>query len=178
MGARVRSDTHYATLRTLQNLEAFASLTWYRHPRHSEKKGASMAFEVFDKRNAPLAKSPSITIQRRGIFSINKAAHKLMGEAETVELLYDRENRVIGLRPSAASPHAYAIRQQASRDTGQAILSATAFTQYYDIDTSVSRRWEPYLEDGILCINLAGPSTEVHGNRAKKRTASAQEADA
>jgi hypothetical protein len=125
-----------------------------------------MGFEVFDKRNAPLAKSPSVTIQRRGIFSINKAAHKLINEAETVELLFDRENQVIGLRPAEVSPHAYAIRKSA-RESGQAILSATAFTQYYEIDTSVSRRWEPRLNEGVLCIDLRGHSTEVRGNRSK-----------
>lgn len=127
-----------------------------------------MAFEVFDKRNAPLAKSPSITIQKRGIFSINKAAHRLIGEADTVELLYDKENRIIGLRPAEVSPHAYAVRTQSHREGAQAILSGSAFTQYYDIDTSVSRRWEPYMEGGILCIDLKGASTEVRGNRAKK----------
>jgi len=129
-----------------------------------------MPFEVFDKRNAPLAKSPSVTIQKRGIFSINKTAHKMIGEAETVELLFDKENQVIGLRPANMSPNAYAIRPQSARATGQAILSATAFTQYYDIDTSVSRRWEPSVKDGILCIDLKGPSAEVRGNRAKKQT--------
>jgi hypothetical protein len=128
-----------------------------------------MPFEVFDKRNAPLAKSPSVTIQKRGIFSINKTAHKMIDEAETVELLFDKENQIIGLRPTNMSPNAYAIRPQTARATGQAILSATAFTQYYEIDTSVSRRWEPSVEDGILCIHLKGPSTEVHGNRTKKQ---------
>jgi hypothetical protein len=127
-----------------------------------------MAFEVFDKRNAPLAKSPSITIQKRGIFSINKTAHKMIGEADTVELLYDKENQIIGLRPARMSPHAYAIRSQTNRDGGQAILSGSAFTQYYGIDTSVSRRWEPRMDGDILCIDLTGPSTEVHGNRGKK----------
>lgn len=127
-----------------------------------------MPFEVFDRRNAPLAKAPSITIQKRGIFSINKAAHKLIGAPETVELLFDKENQVIGLRPTAMSPNAYAIRPQSSRESGQAILSATAFTQYYDIDTTVSRRWQPYVEGDVLCIDLKGASTEVRGNRAKK----------
>ena len=127
-----------------------------------------MAFEVFDKRKAPLAKSPSVTIQKRGIFSLNKAAHKLIGEPETVELLFDRENLVIGLRASEVSGHAYAIRPQTARDNGQVILSATAFTQYYDIDTTVSRRWEPYEKDGILCIDLKSHSVEVRGNRSKK----------
>jgi hypothetical protein len=127
-----------------------------------------MPFEVFDKRNAPLAKSPSVTIQKRGVFSINRAAHRLIGEAETVELLFDRDNQIIALRPSKSSPHAYAIRPQSARDSGQVILSATAFTQYYGLDTTVSRRWEPYEQDGMLCIDLKGHSIEIRGNRSRR----------
>jgi hypothetical protein len=126
-----------------------------------------MPFEVFDKRMAPLAKAPSVTIQKRGIFSINKAAHKLVGEPETVELLFDKDAEIIAMRPSNES-HAYAIRPQSARDTGQVILSATAFTQYFDIDTVVSRRFKPYVEDGMLCIDLKGASVEVVGNRSKR----------
>lgn len=125
-----------------------------------------MGFEVFDKRMAPLTKAPSVTIQKRGIFSINQTAHKLIGNAETVELLFDKDNKVIALRPSN-EPHAYSLRSQSSRDTGQMILSATAFTQYYEIDTSVSRRYKPYEQDGMLCIDLNGPSAVVRGNRSK-----------
>lgn len=126
-----------------------------------------MPFEVFDKRMAPLAKAPSVTIQRRGIFSFNKAAHKLIGEPATVELLYDADRQVIALRASAEA-HAYNLRSQSARDTGQVILSATAFTQYYGIDTSVSRRFKPYEQDGMLCIELSGPSVVVAGNRSKR----------
>ncbi|MCE0459637.1 hypothetical protein [Curtobacterium flaccumfaciens] len=127
-----------------------------------------MPFELFDKRNAPLAKAPSVTIQKRGIFSISKAAHKLIGETATVELLFDKENQIIAMRPSEPSPHAYAIRAQSERAGAQVVLSATAFTQYYNIDTTVSRRYEPYMADDMLCINLAGPSAIVRGNRAAK----------
>ncbi|WP_068483811.1 hypothetical protein [Pseudoclavibacter helvolus] len=128
-----------------------------------------MPFEVFNKRNAPLAKAPSITIQKRGIFSINKAAHNLIGSADTVELLYDRDERIIGIRPAEMSPNAYQIRPQSQqRDSGQSILSATAFTQFYEVDTTITRRWQPYVEDGVLCIDLKGPSAEVRGNRAKR----------
>lgn len=124
-----------------------------------------MAFEVFNKRVAPLGKEPSVTIQKRGIFSFNGAAHKLIDNAETVELLFDRENNIIGIRPATASPNAYQIRNQSKSRTGLTLLSASAFTQYYGIDTSVSRRWRPTLKDGILCIDLNGDSAEVHGNR-------------
>lgn len=126
-----------------------------------------MPFEVFDKRMSPLAKAPSVTIQKRGIFSINKAAHRLIGEPETLELLFDKEDQVIALR-SSSEAHAYKLRPQSARDTGQVVLAATAFTQYFDIDTTVSRRWTPYEQDGMLCIDLKGKSVEVRGNRAKK----------
>lgn len=127
-----------------------------------------MGFEVFDKRMAPLAKAPSITIQKRGIFSINKAAHKLVGEPQAVELLFDKDNQIIALRESD-QPHAYAIRPQSQRrDTGQVIMSATAFTQFYGIDTTISRRYKPYVQDGMLCIDLKGPSVEIVGNRSKR----------
>lgn len=126
-----------------------------------------MPFEVFNKRMAPLAKAPSVTIQKRGTISINRVAHKMIEEAATVELLFDPEAHVIALRPSTES-HAYPIRN-AQRGSGQTQLSATAFTQYYGIDTEVSRRYEPYLEDGMLCINLDGKSVEVTSNRAKRK---------
>lgn len=127
-----------------------------------------MGFEVFDKKMAPLAKSPSLTIQKRGIFSINKAAYNLIGSPDTVELLYDKEKRIIALRASDG-PHAYAVRRQSTeRDTGQVVLSAAAFTQYYDIDTTTSRRYQPYEKDSMLCVDLDGPSVEVVGNRTKR----------
>jgi hypothetical protein len=129
-----------------------------------------VGFELFDKRLVPVAKAPSITIQKRGILSINKVAHDMIGAAETVELLYDKEERIIAIRPAEGqSPHAYNIRPQSQRGTGQAILSATAFTQYYEIDTTVSRRWVPYESGGMLCIDLKGQSAEIRGNRSKKR---------
>lgn len=124
-----------------------------------------MAFEVFDKRSAPMKGAPSVTIQKRGIISINGPAHKMINGALVVELLFDKSRKVMALRPAEPSPRSYALREPSP--SGQTLLSATAFMDAYDIDTSVSRRYEPFEEDGMLCIDLAGPSTEVHGNRSR-----------
>ena len=40
--------------------------------------GMATGFEVFDKRMTPLAKAPSVTIQRRGVISLNRVAHDLI----------------------------------------------------------------------------------------------------
>ena len=127
-----------------------------------------MPFEVFDKRMTPLAKAPSVTIQKRGVISLNKAAHDLINNAETVELLYDRDRNVIALRASDdSSPHAYAVRNGSKRGPGQAIVSATAFTAHYGIDTTATRRWKPFVEDGMLCVDLSTEGTVITGNRTK-----------
>jgi hypothetical protein len=127
-----------------------------------------MGFEVFDKRMTPLAKAPSVTIQKRGVISLNKAAHDLIGNAETVELLYDRDRNVVALRAADDSaPHAYAVRSGSKNGPGQAIVSATAFTQHYGIDTTATRRWKPLTEDGMLCVDLNVEGTLITGNRAK-----------
>lgn len=136
-----------------------------------------MTFEVFDKRMTPLAKAPSVTIQKRGVISLNKAAHDLLDNAETVELLYNRDRQVMALRAADdSSPHAYAVRNGSKRGPGQAIVSATAFTQHYGIDTTATRRWKPFVEDGMLCVDLTKAGTVITGNRTKP-TAPAQDAE-
>lgn len=140
-----------------------------------------MAFEVFDKRKTPLAKAPSVTIMKRGTISMTRAAHELLGNAETVELLFDRDRKIVGMKPAAAdSPHAYVLRPQSpTKQTGPLLLSGTAFTQFYRIDTSASRRFTPHMEDDILCIDLNGPSVEIIGNRsaASSEDAASDEVD-
>lgn len=129
-----------------------------------------MGFEVFDKRHAALGKAPSVTIQKRGLFSINRAAHALIGSPGTIELLYDKDQQIVGLRPTADdTPHGYTVRPQSpTKDTGPVIVAGTAFTQYYDIDTSMSRRWTPSVDGGILCIDLKDPGTPIVGNRSRR----------
>ncbi|WP_143709990.1 hypothetical protein [Kocuria flava] len=109
-----------------------------------------------------------MTIQKRGVISLNKAAHDLLDNAETVELLYDRDRQVMALRATDDSaPHAYAVRNGSKRGPGQTIISATAFTSHYGIDTTATRRWKPFVEDGMLCVDLSEEGTVITGNRTK-----------
>ena len=128
-------------------------------------------FETFTKRMAPLARAPYVTIQRRGTVSLNKAAHLALGEAEAVELLYDKQARIVGLRGvPLSSPHAYALRGAGGKEDGATtfLFSGTAFVKFYGIDTSESRRWEAELVDDILCVSLDSEATLVTGNRSSK----------
>ena len=130
-------------------------------------------FETFTRRMIPLTKKPYVTIQKRGTISMNKAAFVAMGSPEAVELLFDSVAQIIGFRPVDPSlPHAYAPRGVGSKaDSTTYVISAAAFTQYFQIDTTVSRRWEAAIDDGVLCVDLQQPSLEVTSNRTAKATA-------
>ena len=85
--------------------------------------------EAFDERMTRLAKAPSITLQKRGMISLIKAAHDLVESAESVELLFDRDRQIVALRVAdGSSPHAYAGRNGSNRGPGQDIVSTTQYT--------------------------------------------------
>ena len=102
------------------------------------------------------------------MISLNKTAHDLIDNNDTVELLYDRDRQVMALRAADESaPHAYAVRTGSKRGPGQAMIAATGFTAHYDIDTTATRRWKPFVEDGMLCRDLSEEGTVITGNRTK-----------
>ncbi len=125
-------------------------------------------FETFTKRMVPLVKQAAVTIQKRGTMSVNRAAYVALGEPEAVELLYDATEQIVGFRSAKKDmEHAYPMRPQGAKTDGPYIVAGTAFTKYYGIDTTVSRRWHARMEDNILCIDLKEEGTVVTSNRTR-----------
>ncbi|MCP3425136.1 hypothetical protein NBM05_03615 [Rothia sp. AR01] len=127
-----------------------------------------MGFEVFGQRRIPMKGAPSVTIQKRGVISINAAAHSLIDTAEVVEVLFDPDRQVVAFREAEVSPCSYRLR--ISPSSGQAQMAAVSFLRHYRIEHETSRRYEPFIEDGMLCVNLRSASVEVHGNRSQTVT--------
>ncbi|OYO00749.1 hypothetical protein CGZ98_07390 [Enemella evansiae] len=136
-----------------------------------------MGFEVYVKGSAPVSTVPSVTIQKRGLMSLNRAAHELLGSPNAVELLWDESRRVIGLRSAElTNPNAYPMRPQASKtQKGPFLVAATLFTQYIGLDTTQAKRWVPKMEDEILCIDLNTPGQRVSSPRGRKAAAETAE---
>jgi hypothetical protein len=130
-------------------------------------------FEVFTKRLVPLVKQAAVTIQKRGTMSVNRAAFVAMGEPEAIELLYDPTEKIIGMRPvPAETEHAYPVRAQSSKkEDGPYLVAGTAFTRYYGIDTTVSKRWPVEMQDDVLCLDLKQQGTIVTSNRSRSTAA-------
>ncbi len=123
-------------------------------------------FEPFTERATPAATEPTITVQSKGTFGVNRAAVDALGKPERVELLFDRAARMIGLRPADASiSHSYPLRRQ--QNSNSYVLGAVAFTHAHGIQTDRARRYPAIMEDGILIVDLNGPSTEVTSNRER-----------
>lgn len=129
-----------------------------------------MGFEVFEKGSAPISTVPSVTIQKRGLFSLNDAAYRLIGTPKAVNFLWDAERRVIALRPAPADDlNAYpARRQNQVKGTGPVLIAGALFTRFIDLDTSDVRRWVPLEEDGMLLIDLNTDGVKVVSNRNRK----------
>jgi hypothetical protein len=92
-----------------------------------------------------------VTLNKRGVFSLNGATYTALGEPRFVELLYDRTNKVIGLRPTEeTTKHAYPVRAQ--RNAKSYLVGARAFYQAYDLNVGGLLVFDPTMEDDILVL--------------------------
>lgn len=122
-------------------------------------------FEVFKKRTPPPPAQATITIQGRGILSLNRTAYDLLGHPKAVELLFDPAERIMGLRAvDVAGEDSYPLRSAGKTDT-TFLVSAVAFTKYYDLPRDSSRRYEAYMDGDVLCVNMSEPGEVVSSNR-------------
>ena len=125
-------------------------------------------FEVFDAQSAPRVKQPLVSLQRKGVFTLNRAAFIALGEPEAVHLLFDPHERVVGF--SAADPgqlNTYAVR--VTEPSGSYAISGVSFVKHYEIPVDVARRWPAKLDDGVLFFALDDPAVEVVGRDARQR---------
>ncbi len=135
-----------------------------------------MAFEKFGKSRAVLGRTPNVTIQARGIISINQAAYARIGSPEFVDLLYDEDERLIGIRRAEDPEDGHRVRV-ADQKGASAVVSGTAFTNYYGIPNEESLRWEPRIEDEMLIVDLNVPGRPIGSRRTRKEDGLDDDAD-
>jgi len=136
-------------------------------------------FDVFDRSSAPSPSVPTLTIQRRGMLSLNRGSYEALGKPAAVELLFNRERRAIGIRPAdPATPRAYAVRSQgaAGGSSNTYLVPGRSFTTHYGIDTTVARRYGVERRGEMLLVDLEQEgAVTVTSPRAKDREAPTRE---
>jgi hypothetical protein len=117
----------------------------------------------------------SATLQESGKITLTEQAAKDLGQPvgltvpEAVELYFDRERRIIGMRAvPRGTPHSYAARKQTYGTT--VVLTALSFFHHYGIDLGgTSRRFTAYMDNDLLCVDLNAESEVVVGPRTLRR---------
>jgi hypothetical protein len=127
-------------------------------------------FEVFMGRTSPALREAALTIYPRGLFSVNRAAWNALGEPAAVELLFDRTERLIGLRGAPAQvPHAYPLRTQSA--SSSVLVSGRAFTRHFGISTDVARRYLAKMIGDVLAVDVKEQGVTT-GRHAQEEEAS------
>lgn len=109
-------------------------------------------FELYQRQRFAPSPDPIITIQRKGLLSLNRAAYDALGAPPAVELLYNRSDRLIGVRKAKqGADHAIDLRSR----TGTAwTVSAKGFLRFYGIDVPAAVRRLARVKEGMLVIDL------------------------
>ena len=117
----------------------------------------------------PPGNDPQITVQRRGTLALNPAAFEALDSPTAVELLFDADSRIVGLRASTTTAaNAYPVRGAGAPAT-RYLIAGAGFTNHHAIDTDVARTWHATLQDDVLCIDLKAASIEpIQDQRGKQ----------
>ena len=115
----------------------------------------------------PSNQRPAVTIQKRGALALNPAAFEFLGLPKAVELFYDRQKRLIGIKKASLNnPDAYPVRNVGKSGASKAI-SAKAFLSYYNIPRDVARRWTVTKQREMLVLDLKAEGTVVSANDSR-----------
>ncbi len=111
-------------------------------------------FEVYEKQRTSPGSPPQVTVQSRGIFSLNPSAYDALGRPKFVELLYSKERTAVAIR-AAASESAAAYQVRTANNGGVFNVAGRAFMVYHNIHLPESRRYTPqHAADGVIIVGL------------------------
>lgn len=117
-------------------------------------------WEEFTQKNVGNADFVRVSLNPRGVFGLNQKAVGLLGAPEAVVMLFDKANRLIGLKASSPDVnHAYELKQQGTSQNY--FLRAKSFCNFYGIDTADTVVFnDVQMEDGVIVLQL-GNVTEA-----------------
>lgn len=110
-------------------------------------------FEKFRRSNITSGAAPMVAIHARGVLAFNQQALDALEKPEAVELFYDREATIIGMKGAPrSSPDSYVVRHH-TRNSAQ--IAGQSFLEFYEIPREVrGRRYRAELQDGMLTVDL------------------------
>ena len=110
-------------------------------------------FEKFRRYKVTEAPTPMVAFHVRGLFALNELAYDALNRPEAIELLYDRDEKIIGFKASTReSPDAYAVRHHTKHSYQ---VEGRGFIRYYGIpEEAGGKRYRAEMIDDILAVDL------------------------
>ncbi len=111
-------------------------------------------WEEFTQKSTVNADTIRVSLNARGNFALNQKAVDLLGSPEAIVLMYDRANRLIGLKASSPDiDHAYELKRQGTSQSY--FLRAKSFCNFYGLDIADTvvfndAKWE----DGMIVLQI------------------------
>jgi hypothetical protein len=110
-------------------------------------------FETYRRHHGrALGQALIITLSPNGMIRLSGGAYEALGQPTDVELLFDREQQVIGIRAPlrARSDDAFEVRRPLFG--GSHYISAKSFVSFHSLDFGRTRRLAALFQDGLLCV--------------------------
>lgn len=128
-----------------------------------------MQWDVFEgkQHRASARTEPRVTLGAKGTFYLNGAAYEALRSPAAVEMMYDSNERVIGIKPiDPQRRNAFVVKHHGSGGSYKRI-SAAAFCRHFRIDTRDTVLFEePDLDnDGVMRLDRARTIRVTRGAR-------------
>ncbi len=119
---------------------------------------------VFKQQGSRSASTKRVSLSVRGVITLNQLAYEELGSPQAVELLFDPEEKLIGLRPVEKSVrHGYRVRKQGKNNSY--LIGAKAFCNFNSIEHSETKAFnEVAMDDDVMVLNLK-QMTPIVGRR-------------
>jgi hypothetical protein len=127
-----------------------------------------LALKVFDRSAPPPSGEPSVTIHRRGVIAMNRAAAEALGSPDAIELMYDESERVVGIRPAGpGSRRGFKLGRAGKSSTREAV--GKSFLNHHGIPHDTAKRYEVKKSGDLLLIDLKQGGIEVRPRGGRRR---------
>ena len=96
---------------------------------------------------------PTISIQKSGALTWNRGAQQALGEPEVVQILFDEERKLLGLRKVDGESEGFRVRRLGNQNTW--ITSARGALRRVGLLPSRAYRRVAELQEGVLAIDVS-----------------------
>ncbi len=111
-------------------------------------------WEEFTQKNVGNVDLVRVSLNQKGVFGMNQKAIDVLGGPKAVVFMFDKANRLIGLKGSAPDvDHAYELKRQGASQSYY--LRAKSFCNFYGIEIGETIVFNDVeVDDGVIVLKL------------------------